>query len=345
MTSPTSPLDTQITTNTAASDLFYKIAPENWYQTFPFAFEIKYSDSKRLAFGPIPQGDSLLCRFYLPIPPQNYTIQDMSTAEATATIGGVVEEVNAPVFSMITLVGTTGLSINSPSIKNGVGQDLSINQRKLLDEVTKTGSVLGRILRSVQNTVTSPLSFIEPENDLPFNGAPSAVNTTPHTITKMFNNAPDNAVAGWFERQNPFQQTKIPKGEFSNGWAWSQALRQFFMIYARWKSVEPNLELYFSDYKSRASYRCVPRSVQFQQNAQNPYLINYTIILKCWELQDVEKKGAGIPKAVDRFAGDLAEVNTASITGVVSRLGTVANSLNRFPSVAGSFLRNSSSIL
>jgi hypothetical protein len=161
------------------------------------------------------------------------------------------------------------------------------------------------------------------------------------TITHLFHGGKTGySPESRLEKMNPFKKIEIPDTEFSNGWAWSQALRQFFLIYQRERSLNPSIQLYFSDYKSRTTYRCVPRSVQFQQNANAPYLINYTIILKCWNLIDANTE-FGAQKDVNRFDTDLKEVNTASIAGVVSKVGKLANSLNRLPSVAGSFVRNS----
>lgn len=313
--------------------LFYNIDPSNWYKTFPFAFEIE--DDK-----------DMLCRFFLPIPPQNYTIQDMSAAEAHATIGGVVEEVSQPVFSMITLVGTTGLALNSTSLGNGIDVDLNIQQRKILEEVTKADNPISKVFKEVVDQAAGKLllSFVEQEQELPYQTAPSAINTPASGIVEsLFENAQSPSPQNFFQKINPLNPFKTPEiilNEFTNGWAWSQALRQFFLIYQREREKNTNLELYFSDYKSRSSYRCVPRSIQFQQNSNNPYLINYTIILKCWSLKDAQNEDYNI-KNVNRFSTDLKEVYTTSISGGLSNLGKVCKNLNRVPSVAGSFLRNS----
>ena len=186
------------------------------------------------------------------------------------------------------------------------------------------------------------------EQSLPYQNAPSAVNTPKtKTVTKLFDETNvDNGYKNWFEKQEAAVRgivdgPNVPNNEFTNGWAWSHALRQFFLIYQRERANNPNLELWFTDYKSRATYRCVPRSIQFQQNANTPYLINYTIILKCWQLEDSETEFSA--KAINRFQGDLSEVMTASITGIISKISKINNVLNRSPSIAGSFLRNSTS--
>lgn len=323
---PSDPFDVGFDKN-----LFYSISPAHWYQTFPFSFEIL-------------KENKLMCRFFLPIPPQNYTIQDMSTAEAHATIGGVVEEINAPVFSMITLVGTTGLSINNPELGTGAQDDLRFNigNRKFLDDLINTNNPIQKIVKGLAD---GALSVLEVENQLQYQRAGSAVNTpkTGDRIDELFTSVkqkkPSDFLDKFVDAINPFKDPDVPKNEFSNGWSWSQALRQFFLIYQRERSKNSNLELRFVDYKSRTSYRCVPRSIQFQQNANSPYLINYTIILKCWDLSDSQNERFRI-KSINRFDGDLKEVNTTTITGIISKVGKLANSLNRFPSVAGSFARN-----
>lgn len=320
---------------------FYNIDAANWYQTFPFAFEINSS------------AGIATCRFFLPIPPQNYTIQDMPTSEAHATIGGVVEEVNAPVFSMITLVGTTGLSINNPTIGEGISPNINfnINQRKNLDSLGGRDNIARRIISDTLNETFALIPGQEPA--LPYQDSGSAVNTPisdQNSIIKSLGIKADTGASGqtdgnsWWNKVgnyiNPFTPDKIPTNEFTNGWAWTQALRQFFLIYQRERNNNTDLQLYFRDYKSRAAYRCVPRSVQFQQNANSPYLINYTIILKCWKLEDVTETGKAVG-SINRFEGDLKDVSTTNITGVVSKVGKLCNTLNRFPSVAGSFVRNS----
>jgi len=325
-----------INTNTNGKwqpSLFYNINPSTWYETFPFLFEIREGEKSNLK-----------CKFFLPIPPQNYTIQDMSTAEAHATIGGVVEEVNAPVFSMITLVGTTGMALNSPNLGDGVSADLLTKGRKYIDEVN--GSQLAKIVRKITSGALiqgaiADIILPETEDSLQYQEGPSAVNTptSEAEISKLFSPA-DNSTTSFLEQFKENFKQNIPKNEFSNGWAWSQALRQFFLIFQRERQANENLSLYFVDHKSRTHYRCVPRSVQFQQNANAPYLINYTIILKCWELKDVQKMSSKA-KSVNRFSGDLKEVTSTSITSIVSKVGKTCNTLNRFPSVAGSFVRNS----
>ena len=327
--------------------LFYKIDPSSWYETYPFSFDLRESVSETLKDSSFEITDIpksyIKCRFFLPIPPQNYTIQDMSTSEAHATIGGVVEEVNAPVFSMITLVGTTGLSLKSPNLGDGVDKDLLTKGRKYIDEVDT--SKLGKLVKDIGFSVLNNV-LLEQEDSLQYQDGPSAVNTPgmDKKIDALFKNA-DIDSGNFFEKwsksvQESIEGQKLPQNEFTNGWAWSKALRQFFLIFQRERASNTNLELYFVDHKSRAHYRCVPRSVQFQQNANSPYLINYTIILKCWQIQDVDDIAVQA-KSVDRFKGDLKEVATASITGIVSKVGKVCNNLNRFPSVAGSFVRNS----
>lgn len=306
--------------------LFYTIDPSKWYTVFPYAFEIR--DGKGAA----------LYRFFLPIPPQSMTTQQMSTSEAHATIGGVVEETSAPVFQSITLVGTTGMSLRSDSVTGSAADtDLNLKQRDDFGELTGESGILGRLRSNLGSAlIGNTLGALEQEHPLPFEGFGSAVNSSKKFVTGM--RGAQSESAGFLSKilgQKPEKRTT----PFANGFSWSHALRQFFLVYAREHSVNPDWGLYFIDNKAGFQVRCVPRSVQFQQTAQSPFTQQYNIVLKCWHLKTSDSSNI---KRLDRFAkgGDLANVETASLTGAVSKLKNVAKNFMRPGGVAGAFTKN-----
>lgn len=331
--------------------LFYVIRPGNWYKTYPFYFEIR--DTKT---------DTLAMRFYLPIPPQNLTIQDMSTSEAHATIGGVVEETSNGVFNMITLVGTTGLSSKALDLGT-TGKDpdqLVVSFRKYVDDLTGRTNPLTKLIGGATDAVLNGVSGIlgEAEARLPYQDAGSAVDSSNAGLDSVvstlsiggktgqktagglsgFLSGQASAVAGLFTNDKKDYTTP-----FANGYSWSHALRQFFLIYQREKGLNADLGLYFFDIKAGTQYRCVVRSAQFTQNAQNPYMINYNLSLKGWE---IKSSVADFKKAeINRFGpdGDLKEVYTANITASITKIANTIKTFRRPSSVAGALIKNSTS--
>lgn len=340
---------------TYGRDLFYRIRPGNWYKTFPFFFEIRLQVPDKTDGHPI-------FRFFLPIPPQNMTVQDMSTSEAHATIGGVVEETSSGVFNMITLTGTTGLSSNALNLSTNAEDNntLTVAYRKYVDDLTGQANPLsklvGNLVNGVTNLVTSGLG--DAEGQLPYGRSGSAIassnastsvvlnelsagsSTAPTkgnlaaTLGKMFT----SAIAGQFNADEGDYKTI-----FANGYTWSHALRQLFLVYQREKSEDTRLGLYFVDVKSNTSYRCVVRSAQFTQNAKDPYIIFYNISLKCWNLKDAEESFQ--KSEIDRFGenGDLKEVYTANITASITSVGNTIRNFRRPGGVAGAMVKNSTS--
>jgi len=235
-------------------NLFYSIRPGNWYKTFPFYFEIK-------------AGDTAEMRFFLPIPPQNMTIQDMSTSEAHATIGGVVEETSQGVFTMITLVGTTGLSSKALDLGTQSANLGNISFRSYLDDLTGQTNPLTKLIGSVTSGI---LNLGETEAKLPYHDAGSAVSSSnakddpTGTVTSLavgrnapaktsFSAAailagPASAISNLFTNK-----PKDYKTPFANGYSWSHALRQMFLIYQREKSKNPELSLTFFDVKANTN--------------------------------------------------------------------------------------------
>lgn len=329
------------------SKLFYTIKPGNWFKTFPYFFEIRETEGENQS--------EVNIRFFLPIPPQSMTLQDMSTSEAHATIGGVVEETSAPVFSTITLVGTTGLSSNDINL-DGLSSDSTLNVafRKYIDDVTGRDNPIKKLIGGLIDEATGAVnSIVNGEAELPYGNAPSAVNTPKDDVkVKSLGATTSNAKPKkdiWDKVVSPGNLNPFPQSSgdlvtpFSNGFAWSHALKQFFLIYQREKSKNPNLSLHFVDGKSNTQYRCVPRSVQFQKSAKDPYLEFYNIVLKCWNIDDADGN-PGI-SAVDRFGpnGDLQDVYTATITSRITQIGRVINRFSRPSSIAGALVKTSTS--
>lgn len=326
--------------------LFYKIVPSKWYKTYPFYFEIVNNNN--------------VFTFYLPIPPQSMNIQDMSTSEAHATLGGVVEETSEPVFHMISLTGTTGLSTSATSIgaamvnnnSNTTGDRFNVNFRKFIDNLNETTNPLSRALRSVvDNTVEGLSNILNVNNESPLQYARSgsAVLTGNDSISLTSLSTRSTAANdGFFKKlyqeiESPFagDNGKEANSIYANGYAWSHAMRQFFLIYRREKAKNPDLALYFIDGKAGTRFRCVPRNIAFSQSAKNPFVVSYNLVLKCWiENNTLEIRGQA--PQIDRFGpgGDLEEVNIRNATSLISSTLRTINNFRRPSGVISSFTRN-----
>jgi hypothetical protein len=324
------------------SKLFYNLNPSRWYKTYPFYFEIRSQS-----------GDTLISRIYLPIPPQSLTIQDMSTSEAHATIGGVVEETSETVFHMITLVGTTGMSSNDINLSTkNEDEQLKVMFRKYVDDLIGRSNPVSKLIGNFGDALLdNTIGIAEPEGRLPYQDFGSSVPTAKDdSIVTNLDAGTDRPgskgmIANFVNSftaslSNDSRDLKTP---FANGFTWSHALRQMFLVYKREKSKNPDLALFFIDVKRNTRYRCIAKSVQLQDSAQNPFMTNYNIVLKCWELSNVEVEPE--KAEINRFAkgGDLAEVYTANATALVSRVGNVMRNWGRRGDIAGAMVKTSTS--
>jgi hypothetical protein len=320
-----------------STNFYYNCSPADWYKLYPFVFQIRDITAKASSRSRRTKDTDagLQATFYLPIPPQSMTTQQLSTAIAHPTLGGVVEECSAPVFWTITLVGTTGMAMN------GSDKAPYTSGRRSFEDVSGQKGVIAETAANLANKVLDTASsFITSEKSLPFGLNGSAV-TTPQdsVVTELVSSAA--STSNWATQLAKAASAGLGGGmaeeatPFSNGFIWDHALKNFFLIYQRERAKNPNLGLFFIDEKNRSAYRCVPRSVQFQKSSANPYVSMYTIILQCWDLKDSTEFKK--PEAIDRFdpnKGDLKEVYTVTSTAMISSVMKSIRDVNRM-SVSG----------
>jgi hypothetical protein len=330
--------------------MFYTVNPNDWYKTYPFYFEFETTDGNTV-------------NFYLPVPPQQMTIQHVSTSEAHPTVGGVVTEISAPVFYMINMAGTTGVSLNALGVSNPGSE---VKQRQTFDELTGGSGILSKAGRSLTKNISDLAGgIVGGEPLVPFYKQGSAVNTVPEeslvkdapgrweslssgsksgsgsiagAIGKMVGQVAKSLVGNMFDKKEA--------SWYLNGFTWEHALKQFFLIYQRERSKGTAHVLYFYDIKSNNRYACIPKNVQFTKSTQNPYASTYQIALKCWS--DQKDGSLATPMspsereavAVDRFSGDLAEVYTVSAAAVITRVTKTIKKLKRVDDVGGAMARD-----
>lgn len=354
-------------------NLFHRFYPNDWYKTYPYYFEIvldgmsmtkdavlkpkSYSETvasdilgRSAKIGGVDfnadtsSGGNLppavVTRMYLPIPPQNLSIQSLNATEATSTMGGVVEEVSEQVFWMITLVGTTGLATRVSNTRTAEGdrgelnQELETSGRSEYLDISGEGNLLGRTASTVISALdkATNLLALTPEVTLPFAKYGSAVQSPKDAIEQLTQD-PSRQRDPMTELGNKLLSIgtsgimgiEDKSSPYANGFAWDQMLRQFFLIYQREKAKRPqDYALYFVDAKSNARYRCIPKAVQFSKTSSNPFISQYNITLKAWDLHGADDPNdpnrSARAKPSDRFNGDLKEVYSVNLTGVYSQI-------------------------
>ena len=314
--------------------LLFKIYPQRWFQSYPFYFVVKYPNKSIASL--FKSDPDEISRFYLPCPPQSMTVQDMSTSDAYATLGGVVEETSAPVFTNVILTGTTGMALNDQS---GQGIANMVSQRKLFSDATGGTNILSRIGQTAIGAIEGSVQGITGNGEpaLPFANYGSAVFTPDN----------DDPVSQFFSGRGMDEASALAKlgsfipgvgpetraQTFTNGFSWGIAFRQFLLRYATTKAKFSDLELYFVDEKRNNQSRCVVRSPQFQNVAGQPMIQSYSIHLKCWDTKDIEGKTTG---PVDRLQTDLKNVETLNAASAILSVAKTIRALRRPLDLAGS---------
>jgi hypothetical protein len=233
-------------------ELFYNFYPQDWFKQYPFSFQIRTVVDNINA---VENKDTAKAIFYLPIPPQSITVQQIASSVAHATIGGVVEEVSMPVFWTITLTGTTGMSMHTVA-------DLpeGIKGRATFGDMTGNTNLAGKLSKALSGALSTvnPANALVPEETLPFGELNSSVPTPGPSkenplepngkVTQMAVEAKtgvsaiqkmgDNLLKGLTQGLNGKAPDATP---YSNGFAWDHLLRQFFLIYQRERTNDTSL--------------------------------------------------------------------------------------------------------
>jgi hypothetical protein len=262
----------------------WEFTGEDWYKVFAYQFIVEGGPEK----------------FYytLPIPPQSYVVKQVTASQATATLGGVVEETGSNVFWLISMSGTTGTAISRAAGDEDLRKEVATQFR---DKISTTGLLSGPLagvqqaISKVGGVLGKSIDILDSAKDGDIVGAVSGTASTVNAA--LLPNIPYNASA---------------VTQDSNGFTEALEMQRFFFAYSKAKEQNPNLRMVFRNYKTGQEWRCILQDPQFQQSVQNPMLIRYNINLKAWDVKSVSES----QKAIDRFGpnGDLKEVVTISPT-------------------------------
>lgn len=293
----------------------WKVEPEAWYKVFPYQFVVTITSNGKAE-------DKFF--YTLPIPPQALITKMIPASQATATVGGVVEETSANTFWAVNLIGTTGIAIGRSSGDQTARKKVADKFRERLQTtglLAGTFSNLGGVVNKVAGTADAVL-----------NGLASG------SVSGVINGV-SGAIQNALLPVSPFAGSAVNKK--TNGFAEIQQLHRFLLVYSRLKGSYPSTyNLEFRNWKTRQKWKCVIQDFTIQQNATNPHLYRYNIQLKCWDVADVNG-GKKNETGLDRFGpdGDLSSVNTLSAQGVLTGLANIGTNLSNTSGYLGTVFK------
>lgn len=188
--------------------------------------------------------------FRLPITPEQLSITDQFAINTSATLRGVMEEHSGLKFKMVQASGTMGVWPYRNSVTNPPSSPSVVQ------------SLFGGTLENVTGLVSQFQRTLNAASGHPAN--------PPKTIKPEYSDA----------------------GETSTGYYHAIALQQFLEQYAEAKKKPENSgwRLVFDIPKQNQSFVVTPMQFQWNQNAQKPTQINYSMQLKAWRRIDLSEK-------------------------------------------------------
>lgn len=302
----------------------YEVQGASWYKVFPYVFAIEETQTGKTLFN-----------YALPIPPESIVTQMISPTEVVPTLGGVVEEPSATVFWSIQLAGTMGNAVSRFAKKENLekSQDeanLGAVATAFRTSLSKTGLLTGM--------VDSLLGSIDKVN-----GAINAI--------KGAGGGLDSAAAAMqaaVQPLLPYMESAV--NEKSNGYVEIHNFHRFLIFYTHLNSRKDALSddlaknyannkygLFFYNYKDNQKFRIVLKNFMIIKSQNSPFLYKYQCQFKGWGLQSASNDQSKL--AVDRFRGDLATVNTVTITSALTKTkGLVRNFKSATTDPLGTFL-------
>ena len=281
-----------------SADDIYKVTPENWYKTFPYGFRFN------------PRDGSGTRTFYLPINPSDMSINTHFATNIVSTLYGVVEEHSEVRFYDININGTTGFVpryVNA--VNEGTGDTDAAGQNLTEDWL---GNGRGA-----------------------FEGAGVSLGGSLPQIANVIAQAKDSFSDAFGGEDNE-------TGVFvdKTGYMAFHNLYRFLLRYKRDTSGEDGFEkrkkhpLTWLNYKDGIKYDCIITSFSMTKNAQNPYMYNYSLSMRCFNMRSIDSKDGDI-KDLGKFGlgfGDIGNIPGFGAFGKV--VGSAASAIN---SIAGFF--------
>jgi hypothetical protein len=217
-----------------SSDDVYVLTAEKWYQAPPYAFRADL-------------GDSGVFTFYLPLNPNNITINTQFATNVIATMYGTIEEHSEQRYFDISLQGTTGVvpkynrAVEDETLSKEVRSRGSFSRNKDLTRgfFQRTQALIKLAIQKAMQTA-SDLLPVEPY------------------------------IAGMHS--------------IDSGYAAFHNLYRFLLVYKK-ELMNGNAKgLYFVNYKDNNQYRVAINNFQVIRTAEDPMLYNYSVSMRGYDL-------------------------------------------------------------
>lgn len=248
---------------------YLTIKPNNWDQLFPYRLlVIDASNANTVVNGsstasvtvigsntsPIVDYTALGQQwiFTLPISPNQLSITDPFAITNTPTLRGILEEHSGSRYKIINASGTMGVWPYKASMDTAASSSSS----------SVIQSLFGGTIEAASNVVSQISNVIQAA-------------TTGSTLTKPTSKRPEDT----------------SQGLSSTGWYMAQSLQQFLEQYANAKKDPANAgwRLVLDMPKQNQSFVVTPVQYVWQQNANKPLEVGYTMQFKAWRRIDLQQ--------------------------------------------------------
>lgn len=272
----------------AITDGQYTIRTRDWWKSLPYGFRWNPRS-----------GDSI--NFYLPLNPQNIQIKTNFATNIISTLYGTVEEHSEVRYHDIVITGTTGITprYSQPFANGTPATKIQHGQRSSAIESTlniKRG-LLGGFFQRTASLATQTVKAAE------------GVVTDALGIEQTIESGVNVDQSGYTAFHNFFR---------------------FLLAYKRDVAGVNSTEvikthpLQFLNYKDNTMYDCAIRDFSLTKSASDPFLYNYTIIMRCYNLRQVDKAD-GVSSLAQRFDQlGLDGIETSSTFARMARLARSA---------------------
>ena len=233
--------------------------------------------------------------FRLPITPQQLSIQTQFANQVSASLKGLVEEHNGVRFKIISASGTFGVWPYKPNKASPPGSP------------------------NIAETL--------------FAGTLQAANNLVGQAKRVVNIASGNHPAG---KKSVLKPEETPQGLLGTGYAYAMLLDQFLEQYAEAKRNPKNSgwRLVLDIPKQNQSFIVTPQQFVWQQSAEKPSEIRYSLQFKAWRRIKIESIGPSPSPSLSAITPNLLQ---RLINGLDEARRTVASALNLITAVRGDF--------
>lgn len=239
----------------------------NWYVSLPYGFEVTLKDGKSAVQ-------------YLPISPNNITIQTHMATNVVTTLYGVVEEHSEIRYHDITIQGTTGYMPKYTA-------------HELLPD--KKGAPSKSLASSFLDKAKSAATQFFTPRDNKSSGRQSAQGNESPAVSEVFAAFPKTA--------NILKSTKdlLTGGDdlrmgvdlSKTGYIAFHNLQRMFHLYKKdasstGKRTTPTRPIQFLNQKDGVRYDCAPIQFSVVRSAESPMLYNYSITFRAYNMRSID---------------------------------------------------------